>query len=246
MAQRKFNLSDPNLVHCRYFAISPGKEPKIEFPQSTVDSVASKAAKSAKNRMVYILDGEVVRMSKIIAEECAVHIRSAILSGKFDDSVTPLSERWLARKKKLGQSSHVGVATLNTVASISAFRTNIRTKGESKHKGYAVGIKKSEYNTVMSGGSAVIRKKAIKPSAKLSFLEFGRKEYTHTNFFGKGVSVKIKAQPPRPVFKLAVLDYLKSIGISAGFGGSTLHLSKASSLELLKKSHSSYHRNKRK
>ena len=116
------------------------------------------------------------------------------------------------------------------VSSITAFRTNIRSKGEKKHKGYAVGILSSlEGRKRSADGKVFVDKKAIKPSAKLSMLEFGRKAYDHKNFFGKGIKVHIKKQPPRPVVKLAVMDYLNSIGIKSGFGGGPLKVPSNSS-----------------
>ena len=214
-----------NLVHCKYFAISPGKEPKIEFPETSLNSAVEKTSKELRNRFVYVVDGQVVRMSKQIAEECASYIRTKLLAGAYDEQVSPLSKDWLKKKKRKYNQTHVGLATLEMVASISAFRTNIRTKGEKKHKGYAVGIKSSlEGRKRSPDGKVFVDRNAIKPSAKLSMLELGRKGYEHTNWFGKGIKMSIKKQPPRPVVKLAVIDYLNSIGIKAGFGGSVVKL----------------------
>lgn len=233
--QRLKSVKSSNLVHCRYFAISPGKEPKKEFPAASLDSAVAAASKNLKNRFVYLVDGQVVRMSKQIAEECSSYIRTRLFAGAYDDKVSPLSAEWIKKKKRLYNQTHVGLATLEMVSSISAFRTNIRTKGETKHKGYAVGIKTSlEGRKRYSSGKVFVDRNAIKPSAKLSMLEFGRKQYDHENLFGKGIKITIKKQPPRPVVKLAVLDYLNSIGVKAGFGGAVFRPpSKSSWVQLL-------------
>ena len=228
--KRLTGVKPANLVHCRYFAISPGKEPKIEFPEAALNAAVEKKSKSLRNRFVYVVDGQVVRMSKQIAEECASYIRTKLFAGAYDEQVSPLSEDWLKKKKRKYNQTHVGLATLEMVSTITAFRTNIRSKGEKKHKGYAVGILSSlEGRKRSADGKVFVDRKAVKPSAKLSMLEFGRKAYDHKNFFGKGIKVHIKKQPPRPVVKLAVMDYLNSIGIKAGFGGRSLKLPSNSS-----------------
>ena len=226
MAFKKAKPKD--IVHCRYFAVSNSSTVNKIFPANQFESITGKAAKRAKDNFLYVANEEVVRFSKNLAEECAAFVRLRILAGAYDDQVPRLSDSWLKRKAELGYIPHVGTATLEMASSISAFRTNTRSSGDTKHTGYVVGIRQTAGGM---GGDY------LRPSAKQLILEFGRKSYTHGNLFGKGITHEFKAQPARPIFKLAILDFLNAIGVRSKFAGTaTYTLTDKERLNLLKNS----------
>ena len=215
------NFQNSNVVHCKYFAFSPGKEIKKIFQTQELDRAVEKTAKKFTNRYIYAVDEVSVRFTKQIAQECSQYIRESILSGRFESKVPKLSDVWLKRKKK-SRFTQVGMYTGEMVSSIHYFRTNIRSSGEKDHTGWVVGIDKDLVASTLNEATGEVRfdKTKITPAQKLSMLEFGNKSGS--------TQPKRKNQPPRPIIKLAVNAYLKEIGIDVPFGGKVVKVQKRS------------------
>lgn len=157
-----------------------------------------------KNGFIYATDEGGLRLSEGIAKLCAAYVRSAILSGKYDSQLPPLSKRWAEYKDDYGLNPHIGVATADMAASITHFRTNI---GEEKnHTGFVVGIR-DQTKTGKSSKGGKLALSAVSNAAKLAWLEGGTGPKGGIWHGAPG-----GPQPPRPILKLAVDDFLKITG----------------------------------
>lgn len=206
-----------------------------EVERSVVAEMARKTntmALDLKKDFIYMSNQGSYRFSKRVAEQCAVYVRRAFLQKSFNSHVARLSPKWQKEKEKLMEKfptlakdkAHAGVLYGNMAKAIQAFRTNIRSEGETKHTGYVVGIpmtlgaldpvlpgKKAKSNAkfFLKNRSAAkdrgkSKRKKVFLSDKLSWFEHGSER--------KGRS----GQPERRIYSMAINEFLVTMGFIVG------------------------------
>lgn len=185
--------------------------------------VTVKQLKLFSDYYVSISDRGNARFSKTAAEDCVKYVRNRIRQNAYASMVPALSKKWADRKKALGLSYQVGMATEHMLKNITSFRTNLSGHAfkETKHTGYVVGInQKADFsidpekvtnlsNRTLSKARKLRKTKKDKYNrfsseflnAKLYWLEHGKT--------GRGYRGATYRQPPRPIFTKAIEEFVK-------------------------------------
>ena len=133
-----------------------------------------------RNYYVDISDQGNKRLSKRCAIDFLEYLKDAMITGKYASSVPALSESYVKWKNFKVGGGPMMMYTTDLYTNMEVFRS--RTGGDANRRGHVVGVKDSFEQD------------------KLEAFEYGTGP--------KGGSWRAGAQPPRPIFSMALDDFL--------------------------------------
>ena len=189
--------------------------------QKTLDQLSKKVGdiiiKKGKD-FIYTANVEgspVYRFNERVAKACAEYVREAIVSNKYASRVPALKETTITKKKVIKMPvwskgpRHIGVSTGKMIDEIRHFRTNL--SGETRHTGFVVGIPMSADAPVHTQGNKKQKSQLfLKNKGRNSYINKGAIILSHDKMFflERGNTY----QPKRPIYSLAVNDFLREFG----------------------------------